>query len=140
MNFISISGHLGHDASTRESKAGRQVITFSLADQPYGKDAQGERLPAMWFDCVFFGERAVKLAPYLLKGKKVTVFGQLSVRHFEGRDGSPRTSLGVRVVDIALGGDGGTQKETREKPARKAAPAPANEPPGFLSDDDDLPF
>ena len=102
MNIVTVAGNLGRAAELRQTKTGRDVLSFSVADNQIGKDASGQPLPPLWWNCQMWGERAVKLAPHLPKGAKVTVVGRASLRQYEGRDGAPRTSLEVNVSEIAL--------------------------------------
>ena len=101
-NFICVAGNLGKDATLRQTQTGKDVLSFSVGDNQIGKEAHGEPLPPLWWNCQLWGERAVKLQPYLLKGKKVTVFGRASTHTYRDHDGSPRFSLDISVHDVTL--------------------------------------
>ena len=79
MNNLTIAGAIGRDAQTRTTQTGETVTGFSVAVSN-GKDRD-----ATWFDCSLWGDRGPKLAPYLLKGKRVTVSGRISARAHEGK-------------------------------------------------------
>lgn len=101
-NFICVAGNLGKDAVLRQTQTGKDVLSFSVGDNQLGKDQHGEPLPPLWWNCQLWGERAIKLQPYLLKGKKVTVFGRASTHTYRDQDGSPRFSLDINVHDVTL--------------------------------------
>ena len=78
MNLITIAGTLGKDCQTRTTQTGDSVTGFSVAVNE-GKDK------TTWFNCSYWGERGTKVAPYLLKGKRVTLSGRVSARCHEGK-------------------------------------------------------
>ena len=85
----------------------------------------------MWVNCSLFGKLAESLEPYLLKGKKVFVAGELSVRTYL-KDGAAKASVELNVNQIELLSP---KEQQEERPARRQAP----EQQGFGSDDD-IPF
>ena len=116
------TGRLGRDAVTRDA-GGKAVTNFALAvDSGYGDHKQ-----TLWLDCAGWGERYVKLAPYLLKGAQVQVAGELGTREHEGK-----TYITVRVADVRLVGSKAVA------PAPKPAPPKPAQTDGF--EDDDIPF
>ena len=119
------TGRLGRDAVTRTTQGGKQVTGFALAvDSGYGESKQ-----TLWLDCSAWGERYVKLAPYLVKGGHVHVAGELGTREHEGK-----TYISVRVADVRLIGN----KVSAQSPAPKPAPPKPVQTDGF--EDDDIPF
>lgn len=132
MNSISISGNLGRDSETRFLPNGDPVCSFSVADS-MGKDKG-----AIWWNCSLFGKRAEALGQYLMKGQQVTVIGTVSKREWKDKDGTPKTSMDVRVQDVALMGG------KRDDAQRQAAPRPAAKSAaggsGFDDMSDDIPF
>lgn len=114
MNNISISGNLGRDSETRFLPNGDPVCTFSVADS-MGKDKG-----TIWWRCSLFGKRAEALGQYLTKGQQVTVIGTVSERSYTDKDGTPKTSVDVRVQDVALMGG---KRESAPRPAAKPAPS-----------------
>lgn len=71
-------GNLTRDAELRKKGDATSVLTFGLAINEKKKDSEtGEYVDAPVFvDCALFGARAEALAPYLTKGKKVSVDGR----------------------------------------------------------------
>lgn len=123
MNVISIAGQLGKDAELRATPKGDQVLSFSVAD------SQGKDKPTIWWNCQLWGKRAEVLGQYLLKGQSVTVSGAVSQRQYTDKEGNERTSMDVRVNDVALQGG---RKEQSDAPKQKQQ---AEDFP-----DEDLPF
>jgi single-strand DNA-binding protein len=131
MNNITIAGQLGRDAEVRFLSNGDPVASFSVSD------SQGKDKATIWWRCSLFGKRAQSLAPYLMKGQSVTVSGNVTQREYE-QDGVKKTSMEIRVNDVALQGG----KPQQSEPSRPAAPAQggASTPGAFDDLDDSIPF
>lgn len=135
MNSITIAGQLGKDAEQRFLPNGDAVVSFSVAD------SQGRDKPTIWWNCAIFGKRADALREYLVKGQAVTVVGNVTQREYTDKDGNKRTSMDVRVNDLALQGGKREQHEAPAKPAAtRTAPKPVAASSGFADMDDDIPF
>lgn len=132
MNNLTIAGFLGKDAELRHMPDGTPVLSFSVAD------SQGREKPTIWWSAQIFGKRAEALTQYLTKGQAVTVVGNVTQREYTDKDGNKRTSMDVRVSEIALQG-GKRDSEPRKAPihdavkARQLPPRTAN---GFDNGDD----
>jgi single-strand DNA-binding protein len=135
MNIITIAGALGKDAELRTTPKGDHVASFSVADN------QGKDKPPIWWRCQLWGKRAETLTQYLTKGQSVTVTGQVSVSEYKDKDGTPKQSYDVRVVDVALqGGQRHSEAPARFEPPRQAT-KPANTSYGFDDmEDSEIPF
>ena len=136
MNSINIAGQLGRDAEQRFLPNGDAVASFSVAD------SQGKDKPTIWWNCSIFGKRAEALTQYLTKGQAVTVVGNVTQREYTDKDGNKRTSMDVRVNDIALQGGKREAEPQSTKPSHDAAkarqlPTAAG---GFDDMDDDIPW
>lgn len=132
INHGFVSGNLGKDAVISESG---DRVTFSLANTRTfnGRDGQKQKRTS-WLRCVWYGERGVKLAPYLTKGRAVVVEYRIEAREYE-KNGQKQTITelivnGVQLLPDRNGEDGGNQRAT----------VAADD--GFGSDDnlDDVPF
>lgn len=102
LNTITLSGNLGADAELRYTKGGSPVATFSIAvneRRQQGDGTWGDY--TNWLDCVMFGKRAEALAPWLLKGTKVSLIGHVHTRTYE-KDGQSIKRWEVRVDDLEL--------------------------------------
>lgn len=85
------------------------VLNFVVAVNEHKK---GEKV-THWVDCAIWGKRAESLAPYIVKGVKVSVSGQVGIRTYEGKSGFGAT-FDLRVQDITLLGGG---EEAPQQPA-----------------------
>ena len=95
MNVFTVSGNLGRDAEVKT--VGQHTVTsFSIA----AKAGFGDKAKPFWVNCNAWNKD--KLAPFLTKGSKVTVSGELSTREYDKRDGSKGFSLELRVNDVDL--------------------------------------
>ena len=100
MEMIAIAGNIGRDPELRDTRNGEHVLGFSVAvDQ--GKDRDGNKRDAKWFDCSIWGKRATSLEPYLSKGMKVSLTGRVSARAHDGK-----AYLQISVDQITMQGDG----------------------------------
>lgn len=122
----TIIGNLGRDAEIKTSDAGSNRLVFSVADTV----GWGENQKTQWVNCTLFGKRADSLIKYMLKGTKVVIFGEVSVREYEDKNGCNRWSLDCVVSDVVLAG----------KPKSDSAPAAAAPKKESSVDEDDIPF
>jgi len=124
MAIVTVAGYLSGDAEMRYTPKGTAVVNFSI---PVDTFKDGEKATE-WYKIAFFGERAEKLLQYLKKGKFVTVVGTLSHGSWTGQDGSSRTSIEVKVSEIALGPGGDEEKSARQQTGQAATRQPAKKP------------
>ena len=96
MQFISITGRVGGDAETRQ--AGQSNVTnFNCAvDQGWGDNKQTN-----WFRVAIWGDRGGKLQPYIKKGEKVAVTGELVIGEYNGK---PQYEIRAADVDCFMAG------------------------------------
>lgn len=141
MNSITFDGRLAADAELRYTPGGEPVLSFRVASDI----GFGERKTTNWFSCQVWGKRGESLKDYLQKGQQVTVYGQLTLREWQDKEGAKRLSPDVRVLEISLqggkredGGHGGYSQEA-PPPTRREQTGPA--PAASVDDDDsDIPF
>lgn len=126
MNSITIAGSLGRDSEVKYLQNGDALCAFSVAD------SAGRDKGTIWWNCSIYGKRAEALSPYLTKGQAVTVVGTISQRKWTDKEGQERTSMDVRVNEVAL--QGGRREESQEAPRAKPAQQQAED------DDDQIPF
>lgn len=113
---------IGRDAELRSTASGDQVASVSLAFTIYVKREK----TTQWVEGALWGDRAEKLAPYLLKGTAVAVSLQdVHIEQFTKQDGTPMSKLVGRIADIDLAGGG---EQRAPAPAPRQAPAPAPRP------------
>ena len=100
MQQLMIAGTVGRDAVLRRTNSGDAVLGFSLAVDN-GKDKDGNKRPATWFDCSIWGKRAEALERHITKGSKLALTGRPSARAHEGK-----AYLGISVDQLTFMGGG----------------------------------
>ena len=98
MQVLMIAGIVGKDAVLRHTNGGDDVLNFSIAVDN-GKDKDGNKRDATWFDCSVWGKRASSLQNHITKGLRLTVSGRPSARAHEGK-----AYLGLTVNDLTFMG------------------------------------
>lgn len=151
MNNITFDGRLAADAELRYTPSGEAVLSFRVASDV----GFGERKTTNWFSCQVWGKRGESLKSYLAKGQQVTVYGQLTLREWQDKEGQRRLSPDVRVNELSMHGgrrddmppmdDGYAAAPAPRAEAPAAAPAaPRRQEPKaaakFDDMDDDIPF
>lgn len=138
MQILMIAGNVGKDAKLREA-AGDSVLNFSLAVDN-GKDRDGNKRDATWYDCAIWGKRATSLERHILKGTKLALTGRPTVRVYEGK-----AYPGITISELTfMGSSGGNETADRghQAPSDNAPSyADRRNPPAATSDmDDEIPF
>lgn len=101
INSVTICGNLTRDAELRATGNGLHILSFTVAVNDRRRNAQGQWEDAPnYVPCTLFGERAEKLAGYLVKGIKVCVTGKLHYQSWQAKDGTKRHELEVNVSDL----------------------------------------
>lgn len=143
-----IAGRVGRDAELRATPSGDSVLSFSVAVD----SGWGDNKKTVWFRVSLWGERAEKLAQYIVKGKALLVEGDIDARGYKTREGEPAASLELRARNVTFlpdgrgdtvsGGNGtgpGHLDAELERQERKAPPEPVATRRVNLNDDP-LPF
>jgi single-strand DNA-binding protein len=137
MNYGHFAGRLGRDAELRYTQDSKPVANFVLAVDT----GWGDRKETLWIDCSLWGERAEKLQPHLVKGKQLTVSGDIGLRTFQKRDGSTGATITLNVQRLTLQGGGEQRPAAAPAPAAPPPQRPAPPPPsGGDPFNDDIPF
>lgn len=132
MNKITATGRVVADADVRFTNSGKAICSFRLASDV----GFGENKTTNWFQCQIWDKRGEALAPHLTKGQQVTVFGALTMREWQNKDGIKQLSPDIRIDEIELQG---SKNATAEAPRQQASAKPA--PKSDFSDmQDDVPF
>lgn len=84
MQILMIAGNVGRDAELRQTGGGDPVLNFSVAVDN-GKDKNGNKRDATWWDCSIWGKRATALQNMITKGTKLTITGRPSAREHNGK-------------------------------------------------------
>lgn len=123
MNSVTLVGRLGKDAELKYFEEGKNVLSYSLAVKGYGDKIN-------WINCRQWN--AEKVSNYMLKGKLVSVKGELQVDSYE-KDGEKRNFTYVNVNNLELLSSKGDISENTLEPQL--------DPGGYGAiDDDDIPF
>ena len=131
MKNIVIAGNIGKDAETRQTQGGDSVTSWTVAVEERGQEKR-----TIWFDVSLWGKRGEALAPYLTKGGKVTVSGDLSTREYNGK-----TYLTIRAYDVTMtGGKRHDDAPRQSDTARTADRAQRPQAQTHALDDDSIPF
>ena len=143
---LQVIGNLGKDCVTNQVN-GKNVINFNVAHTEKYRDSSGNvKEKTTWVECAYWTDR-VGVAPYLKRGSQVYVEGIPELRHYQKNDGTPGTSLSLRVMNLQLigsrpEGQTNTNNGNYQQPAQQpsgnfnASSAPAE----VHEHMDDLPF
>jgi single-strand DNA-binding protein len=142
---LQVIGNLGKDCITNQVN-GKNVINFNVAHTEKFKDATGaQKERVTWVECAYWTDRT-GIAPYLKKGSQVYVEGTPEVKSFQKNDGTPGSSLNLRVLSVQLlgsrpegqaGANTGYSQGGQQQPASYSAAPVAHE---STDQGDDLPF
>jgi single-strand DNA-binding protein len=134
----------------RYTPNGKPVANLALAYN-HGLPGEDGNKPTQWVDAAFWGERAEKLSPYLLKGTLVHITAKdAHIETYQGKNG-PGSKLVCNIIELEL-----VQKPASaegQAPAPRPAPRPAPQAAphaahaaaaqtgtGFDGMDSDIPF
>src|SRR6185503_9174402 len=96
---MQVIGNLGKDCVVNTVN-GKNVINFTVAHTEKYTDRQGvNQERTTWIDCAYWTDRTA-IAPYLQKGQQVFVEGRPEARSFQRNDGTPGSSLSLRVREV----------------------------------------
>ena len=123
-NCISFVGRVGRDAELKDV-GGNKVLSFSLANDV----GFGDKKKTNWMNCNLWGKQGESVARFVTKGKQVWVSGELSTRDYQGKDGTNKTSLEVRVnqLDLVGGKSDSTESAQEHKQDNPSSMAPTPE-------------
>lgn len=133
INTVVIAGRTTKDPEIKVTPSGTAVLSFSLAVNDIKKTPEGEwEEITNFFDCVLFGERAERIAPYITKGSKLTVNGRLHQDRWQAQDGTNRSRVSIIVQDIELPPRPQPASAQYAQPTSQMPPAPPA-PPAYTT-------
>ena len=93
-----VIGNIGGDAEVKQTKSGKDYVSFSVAHD------RGKNTAPVWVRVSWFGGVGHPLLAYLKKGCKLHVCGDLSVSTYQDRTGQTVVSVDIYAdsVDIVL--------------------------------------
>ncbi len=140
---MQIIGNLGKDCVVNTVN-GKNVINFTVAHTEKYRDSQGNNQEkTTWVDCAYWTDKTA-VAQYLTKGKQIFAEGQPEARSFQRNDGTPGSSLSLRVREVQLlGGKGEVASGGSNVMSNEASSFSKSEVPSssdITEAVDDLPF
>ena len=123
MQILMIAGNVGKDAELRRTQSGDAVLGFSLAVDN-GKDRDGNKRDATWYDCSIWGKRAESLQNHITKGSKMALTGRPTAREHNGK-----VYMGISVNELTFLGGGQQRDHQGIDPHRAQEPAGYDTPP-----------
>jgi len=136
---VQLFGFLGNDAEVKQMKDGREQVSFSVAETT----KRGGQEVTNWVSC-WYGNKNV--APYLKKGTRVYVRGELSANIYQSKEGDSRVGYSVFVNKLELlGGQNAAESKAKQEPqpsGNKAYVTTQTHAPyiGLPPQEDDMPF
>lgn len=101
INNVTLVGRVVRDIEVKTTNSGKEVASFALAVDGYGKEA-----PANFIDCVAWGKAAEILSQYATKGKQIGITGRIQTRNWE-KDDVKRKATEVVIDQFQLLGSKG---------------------------------
>ena len=99
MNVWCGTGRLTKDVDVRTSQDGLTISRFTVAcDRKYKKDEQ----KADFISCVAFGNTAVFIEKYFIKGMKIEIEGRIQTGSYE-KDGVKHYTTDIVCESVAFG-------------------------------------
>lgn len=93
---VQLTGRIGHSPELKYLPSGDPVTTFGLAVNRGASEQQ----ETDWYRVTCYGKTAEFVTSYLTKGRKVLVTGRQEIRQWEGRDGTKRKEVEVKVTEL----------------------------------------
>lgn len=112
LNKAILIGRLTRDPEVRTITSGKQVASFSIANNISWKNADGEKQDKTEFhNIVAWGKLGEICGQYLTKGQEVYIDGRIETRNWEGQDGVRRNRTEIIAENMQMGqrprGEGG---------------------------------
>ena len=104
LNKAILIGRLTRDPEARTTTSGKQVTSFSIANNTTWKNADGEKQEKTEFhNIVAWGKLGEICGQYLTKGQEVYVDGRIETRNWEGQDGVRRNRTEIIMENMQMG-------------------------------------
>lgn len=110
--IVNLIGNLGADAKVLETQSG-DTLQFSVAESKKVKKDGEIYEKVVWVSCFYKPKEVANLKPYLKKGTKVSVLGDLSASVVNVEQGI-RLNLTVNVIRLELVSVPQEENKTRE--------------------------
>jgi single stranded DNA-binding protein len=117
--YATVIGNLGADCK-QVTLGQTPALQFNVAATRSRKDKNGQKVTE-WVSVTYFTTQA---APYLLKGRKVAVTGELEANAWMGTSGQPNAGLQMIARSIEFVG-GQEEAQAAQQPYQQAQPMQA---------------
>jgi single-strand DNA-binding protein len=99
MKQLTIIGNLGNDATQKEAN-GAKFLEFSVAVNEKYKKADGTTVESTdWIHCTYKG---LGLLPFLKKGDKILVQGNMKVKAYQDKSNIWRAGVNLSAFNVQL--------------------------------------
>lgn len=109
INQVNLMGRLTRDPELRQTSAGTEIATFSVA-----VDRQGKEDTTDYFDVTAWGKLAEIVGKYTQKGSQVHVAGRLQLDRWES-NGEKKQKVSVVANDVVFVGAPANQEQSSGK-------------------------
>lgn len=119
--MATLTGRITKDARQVESN-GKTFIAFDFVENDSYKKKSGEKVEqSFFFNCTM--RKSDKLLKHIVKGKIVSLTGNITARPYTDKNGDAKASTNVSVKTITFLGGGKSKKGqvTHEEPATATA-------------------
>ena len=100
---LEIIGNIGSDAEVKEFGE-KKYVSFSVACTEYSKDQKGNKTEyTTWVSILWYGDGG-GLLPYLKKGVKVFIRGNLKAKAYTDKQGAAQASININASEVQLCG------------------------------------
>lgn len=98
MNKTFITGNIGRDAVLEYSKIGeKKFIKFSVGVWQPGEEGK----TTLWFEVIYFGDRAEKIVNRAVKGNSVAVTGRITLEKWT-KENVEKTTLKIIADEVQV--------------------------------------
>ena len=138
LNYSVLMGRLVRDPELRRTNTGKEVASFTIAVDNFGKDNG-----ASFIFCAAWGKTGEFINNYFLKGSQIVVEGRLQTRQYETKDGKKQTVTELVVTQAHFCGKKEEKSQNSATSDGYAAGEPTYQQANFTPidwNDDTLPF
>ena len=140
---INLEGRVVNDPEVKTGSGDRKFVTFRLVvNQKFG-----EQENASFYNCTGGEAMANRITKAgIVKGRMIHISGNQTIREYTDRDGNPRTSVDVGILDWHYVGSKPKGDEQTGADSNAAASAATRQQPGkvnpeqTIGDEDELPL
>lgn len=138
VNKIILLGNVGKDPEVKEFDNGGKIANFSLATTERGfttRDGKVIEDKTTWHNISVSGGLVKVVEQYVRQGDKLFIEGKINNRSYKAQDGETRYITEVKVDQLEMLGNGGSNAGQKSAPKQQQQPRQ-----GQSVQKDDLPF